>query len=491
MLKHILLSTTIRHLFRSKQLTVILQRLGHCKNYNFTLELETALTKALDEVSTSLTPQIVTGEGNQLVHFEWDNLNKITTNIHGQNMINSTGGILIQETKLGTTVNTQQRTLPSLRSETRSLRFNTPETLAPVHLYNKVGPIFPKDAGYISSEKNNAYFVNSMQNYYAWLFIRFIGSQQSFQTVPAFGGFVSATGKIPPKKSTIEYLTPINQPFTEYSVIKELLRLSEEATSQVGQDYVINTFDLGGCMKALPFIWSNPNKYKHHIIIPGTFHTVLNYMGVVTGRKCRGSGYAELLVESGLVTSGCLESVLKGKAYAKALFCLKTVCEAMERLLMLKYIEEEDENFILNVQPSLSNLFQNICEQNLNHVLQDQNISNMINRYKAYQEKVRDGHLGKTASFWISVIDNCHIIFMMLYAVKTNSLELLHKTSSEMASLFFAYDGQNYSRYVIFYLHLFVVFLLCYLKQSILIIRKIMHIIILSCQKAICIYFPN
>ena len=36
--------------------------LGHSESYDFGLEVETALAKALDEVSTHLTPQIVTGE---------------------------------------------------------------------------------------------------------------------------------------------------------------------------------------------------------------------------------------------------------------------------------------------------------------------------------------------------------------------------------------------------------------------------------------------
>ena len=62
--KHMLLCMTVRHLFRSKQLTTILHRLGHSESYDFGLELETALAKALDEVSTYLTPQIVTGKGN-------------------------------------------------------------------------------------------------------------------------------------------------------------------------------------------------------------------------------------------------------------------------------------------------------------------------------------------------------------------------------------------------------------------------------------------
>lgn len=101
MSKHILLCTTVRHLYRSKQLTTILSRLGHCETYDFGLEIETALAKALDEVSTTLTPQIVTGEGNEVFHLEWDNLNKITTNIHGSNVVNSTGGIMIQEVKPG------------------------------------------------------------------------------------------------------------------------------------------------------------------------------------------------------------------------------------------------------------------------------------------------------------------------------------------------------------------------------------------------------
>ena len=86
-----------RHLYRSKQLTTILSRLGLCETYDFGLELETALAKAPDEVSTSLTPQVITGEGNKVFHFEWDNMNKITTNIPGSNVVNSTGGIMIQE----------------------------------------------------------------------------------------------------------------------------------------------------------------------------------------------------------------------------------------------------------------------------------------------------------------------------------------------------------------------------------------------------------
>ena len=73
-------------------------------------------------------------------------MNNMTTSIHGSNVVNSAGGIMIQETKSGY-VATPERKIPLYqRSRSRSLKTGTPEILAPVHLYNRVGPKFPQDA---------------------------------------------------------------------------------------------------------------------------------------------------------------------------------------------------------------------------------------------------------------------------------------------------------------------------------------------------------
>ena len=122
-------------------------------------------------------------------------------------------------------------------------------------------------------------------------------------------------------------------------------------------------------MKALPLIWKFPDQYKKHVVTPGPFHTGMNYIGMLTGHKCRGSGYSEILIEADLVTSGCLENVLRGKAYAKALFCLKTVCEAMERLLIDRFIEEE--KIEVSNPMALLNLVQTCNRENLDTVLKD------------------------------------------------------------------------------------------------------------------------
>ena len=144
--------------------------------------------------------------------------------------------------------------------------------------------------------------------------MRMVTNSKETQLVHGFGGFISATGKKPSRKSTIDYINPIDQPFTEYSVMRELLKHSEDATLEVGEKYVLSTFEFGGCMKALALIWEFPEEYKNHVVTLGPFHTVMSYIGMLTSHKCMGSGYSEILLASGLVTRGCLKSVLKGKA---------------------------------------------------------------------------------------------------------------------------------------------------------------------------------
>ena len=103
---------------------------------------------------------------------------------------------------------------------------------------------------------------------------------------------------------------------------------------------------------------------------------------MVTGNKCRSSGYSDILIEAELVTSGCLTSVLKGEAYAKALFCLRTVTEAMERLLLDRFLEEEE---VESPDPvALLNLARSCDRQNLNLALQDPSTLATLNKLDAF-----------------------------------------------------------------------------------------------------------
>ena len=239
------------------------------------------------------------------------------------------------------------------------------------------------------------------------------------------------------RKENSHYKT-IHRPVTQYKTVQELLQQSEEATKAVNQKYTINTFDLGVCMKALPLIWTFPDKLKEHVVIPG------NFIGMLTNHKMRGSGYAEIIEETRFVTKSCLKNVLNGKAFAKTLFSLKAVNEALERLLLEVFCKEEDVEIHTTCLLTLT-----ACNRsNLDTSLNDQSSIDLIQRYLEFQNRVRNGHLEKTSKFGLLFMDQFKLILMLIYAVKTHNRKLFHFCNGEMAILFFAYDGHSYSRYL-------------------------------------------
>ena len=127
----------------------------------------------------------------------------------------------------------------------------------------------------------------ALQKYKLWLLTRFFESslESHIQPIPGFGGFVCVINGVFARKSTIQFFIPIDDPFTEYSAIKELLKRSENARNEVGQKYVLRIFTLDHFMKALPLIWSQPERYQMYIITPHAFHTAMNFMGTITNAQ--------------------------------------------------------------------------------------------------------------------------------------------------------------------------------------------------------------
>ena len=195
-------------------------------------------------------------------------------------------------------------------------------------------------------------------------------------------------------------------------------------------------------MKALPIIWRWPKEFERHIILIGPFHTAMNYIGMVVGHKMKGSGYEDIIVEAELVSSGSLKGVLSGKGYAKSLFCLKVVTEALERLLIQVFLDEED----FGDWQMLEKMRMKLDRESLDSILESDSCVMLLEKYVAFQQKVLDGYLGKTAAFWMSFIKDVHLLLMLLFAVKTNNFPLFRQCNGDMAKIFFAFGGQNYSR---------------------------------------------
>ena len=103
---------------------------------------------------------------------------------------------MIQEVNPRFVKKSNERTLPLFeRDSARSLKVDEPEILPPVHLYKKKGPKFPEGFSTMHPTGNAKEYEKCMQEYKVWSVTRMLGSGAQNKNVPAFGGFVTATGK--------------------------------------------------------------------------------------------------------------------------------------------------------------------------------------------------------------------------------------------------------------------------------------------------------
>ena len=176
---------------------------------------------------------------------------------------------------------------------------------------------------------------NGQKVHVLWLVCRYL--EREDQKVPNWAGFVSITGEMPQNKRTIYYMPVINHLVTELSTVQQLLRLSKVVTDVIGQHYTICTFDLAILMKALEIIWNEKKNTETSLYKLGLFILLVHTVNIL-GEKMDGSRFNEVLLESGIGTSGSINGIMKGKHYNRALRVHLAVCKALERLLLARYL---------------------------------------------------------------------------------------------------------------------------------------------------------
>ena len=71
--------------------------------------------------------------------------------------------------------------------------------------------------------------------------------------------------------------------------------------------------------------------------------------------------------------------------------------------------------------------------------------------FHKFVSSVRTGALGKTAQLWISYTDHIWLVLSLIMAVKSNYFKLYKCCLFKMCDLSFAFNGQNYARYLTFF----------------------------------------
>ena len=79
-------------------------------------------------------------------------------------------------------------------------------------------------------------------------------------------------------------MAPVFAPVTENATVQHILRLSQQASREVHQQYTVVTFDLAVAKKAYSLVWQSPEEFSDVIARMGSFHLTCAVMGAL-GRK--------------------------------------------------------------------------------------------------------------------------------------------------------------------------------------------------------------
>lgn len=446
--KHVLMCMTLRHLFRSAELITLINRFGHCENYSFTLELETAIAKAVNETSDLLSLQIIRNPSAASVfHSEFDNFDQLINTLSGMDSVHTAHGIMLQD--IAGSVEDFGGTVPNLievkRDRKRSLDKCPDKELPECYVSQRKSPRLQVDE--ISNDENRNAFIKSQNLYTIWIKLRALYDKQE---VPGWSGFISLLGNVPENLTRLDYYPVIPHPITQYSTVQECLRYAQNATAEVGQKYTITTFDLGVIMKAYPLVWNDIEKYKDHIILIGTFHCEMGYLKMI-GKKMNGSGFSDIILEAGLISGGSIQGVISGKHFERSMNCHKSVAESLERQLMVKFNSVSDIILSDETKTAIDHMAKCPSSENLTNLQKCQDFCNYIKEYEKFRNGVKEGTLGKTPQFWLSYVDHVKLVLSMSDAVKNKNVPLYIHCNYSMPDLFFAYGGQNYARYLTYY----------------------------------------
>ena len=253
------------------------------------------------------------------------------------------------------------------------------------------------------------------------------------------------------QQSAINYMAPVFASVTENVTVQHIVKLSQQASREVHQQYTVVTFDLAVAKKAYSLVWQSPEEFSDVIVRMGSFHLTCAFIGAL-GKKMRCTGLEEVLMESGIRASRSIEQVLTGKHYNHALPVHRVVYEALEQILLQVYESLHGCLFDEQGVTTLDHLAKNPCKDSLLACLASESCNKSLDRYVEFKETVRQGMLGKTAQFWLSYMEKVGLILQFQRATKENCLTLHLASLQRMCSLFFSFDHPNYARYSAFYL---------------------------------------
>ena len=445
--KHILLPWAVKSLTGNVELVKILNRFGHGISYSQMEELDTALClqklEEEDEKGISLPSNINPGIPTVLAY---DNIDRNEETLTGEGTSHRINGIAIQEKILGAPLPQEKRKVQ--KAKQRSIPFN-PVVLPPYNAGDKTSPPVIKavDVEFCNVAKE-AWSKNMI-----WSLARQI--DDTSQSVSSWTGFnILTRDKVEVSQNVIGYMPTINAPATQMSTVFEILNQILKIIEVLGLQEISCVLDQALYAKAAEIIWKH-DKFQPIVLRMGAFHTVCNLLGII-GQRFEDAGLRDLAVESGIVAEGSITSVLSGKQYNRGVRLHKLLYEALLRLAwkgFYSWLEERQTPYRIHcgeMNRLITELREDTCQEEFQRVLQHPSTVFMLQLFNTFLDHLKTTN-GKTSTLWMSYLRMVENVIGIIQASREGNWLMHLAFIHEMIPWCFAYDKQNYARYLSVY----------------------------------------
>ena len=121
--------------------------------------------------------------------------------------------------------------------------------------------------------------------------------------------------------------------------IYKVFEIIQNRAKVANSPYANVTLDVGAAINAHKVLWNYEEKFKN--IHLGDVHFMKECFGAV-GSLISGSGFEDTVHQSGLCSTGSLNGVISGSHYNRCWNVHSHLAEALERLLLERFLQEVD-----------------------------------------------------------------------------------------------------------------------------------------------------
>ena len=445
--KHILLPYAVKSLTGNVELIHMLNRLGYGVSYSQMVEIDTAL--CLEKLALGQhCPLPENIHPNTFTVLAWDNIDRQEETITGEGTSHRVNGIAVQPKTFGPHLLTNT---PKVEKKKQRSIEATPYTLPVYNSGERVGPInIQTGDSDFSSIRKHAWRKNLIG------ILNRLVCRAFEQTTCGWTGFnISVRDGVFVSEDNVGYLPTINSPATDLATVQEILIQSLSVMKALFLDKIVVVFDQALYAKAAEIVWKHREKYQKVILRLGVFHTIGTMLSII-GKRFQDAGLKDLCIEANLVAEGSVARVLEGRQYNRAVRVHKIMYEELLRLAWKGFLIWIDSKEVVEQQKvhkglqAIQEFEGDICQKNFECILQDPVFAELSDAFSDYLEFLRSKS-GNLSNFWMSYVDLVEILLSLIRSSREGNWQLHLSSIRALVPWCFAYDKQNYARYLSVY----------------------------------------